>query len=299
MLTKSQVARYWEAGCLVVEAVVTGGTLDRLRRITDEFLERARSLDFTDDVFDLAEDHTPDSPKVRRIQNPECHHRVYAELVRSPAILDVVADLTGPDIRFDHAKLNCKPAGGGAEIEWHQDWAFYPQTNDDMLAVSVMLDDCGPDNGPLLVVPGSHRGPVWDHHFEGRFIGAIDPATPGFDPSPAIPLTGAAGSVTVHHVRAVHGSRESRSDRPRRLLNMNYAAADTWPLLGLESNPALWVPDIEAFHAKTVRGRPTFEPRLTGVPVRLPLPWTDGRTIFEQQRARRGLSFANADAAGS
>lgn len=299
MLSKSQIGQFHETGYLVVEAVVTGGSLYQLRRITDKLLERARWYDVTDDVFDLAEDHTPENPKVRRIQNPERHHRLYAELIRSPAILDIVAQVIGPNIRFDHAKLNCKPPGGGAEIEWHQDWAFYPQTNDDMLAISVMLDDCGLENGPLCVVPGSHKGPIWDHHFEGRFIGAIDPAAPGFDPASAVALTGTAGSITVHHVRVVHGSRESHNDRPRRLLNANYAATDTWPLLGLESNPALRVPDIETFHATTVRGLPTIEPRLTSVPVRLPLPWTDGRTIFEQQRSRRGHSFANPGAAGS
>lgn len=29
-----------------------------------------------------------------------------------------------------------------------------------MLAVRVHLDDCGPDNGPLRVIPGSHRAGV-------------------------------------------------------------------------------------------------------------------------------------------
>ena len=42
--------------------------------------------------------------------------------------------LWGPAIRFDVSKLNLKSAGYGAPVEWHQDWAFYPQTNDDVLA---------------------------------------------------------------------------------------------------------------------------------------------------------------------
>ena len=32
-------------------------------------------------------------------------------------------------------------AGFGAAVEWHQDWAFYPHTNDDLAAVGVMMDD--------------------------------------------------------------------------------------------------------------------------------------------------------------
>ena len=44
----------------------------------------------------------------------------------------------------------------GSPVEWHQDWAFYPHTNDDLLAVGVMLDDMELENGPLLVLPGTH-----------------------------------------------------------------------------------------------------------------------------------------------
>ncbi len=60
---------------------------------------------------------------------------------RHPAIVAVLRDLWGPDIRFDTAKLNLKSAGFGAAVEWHQDWAFYPHTNDDLAAVGVMMDD--------------------------------------------------------------------------------------------------------------------------------------------------------------
>ena len=46
-----------------------------------------------------------------------------------------------------------KSAGYGSPVEWHQDWAFYPHTNDDVLATGIYLDDCDMDNGPLLVCP--------------------------------------------------------------------------------------------------------------------------------------------------
>ena len=44
-------------------------------------------------------------------------------------------------VRFDTGKLNMKSAGYGAPVEWHQDWAFYPHTNDDLAAVGIMIDD--------------------------------------------------------------------------------------------------------------------------------------------------------------
>src|SRR3712207_4995053 len=157
-----------------------------------------------------------------------------------------------------------KSAGFGAAVEWHQDWAFYPHTNDDLAAVGVMMDDMGMENGPLLVIPGSHKGPVHDHHCDGRFCGAMDPGKREVDYGAAVPLLGKAGSITVHHVRAVHGSAPNTSDRDRRLLLFQFRAADAWPLLGFPAG-------LEAYDALMVAGRPSLEPRLAPVPGRRPL----------------------------
>jgi len=50
--------------------------------------------------------------------------------------------------------------------------------------------------------------------------------------SAAMPCLGRAGSITVHHVRAVHGSATNFSGKERRFLLFQYRAADAWPLLG-------------------------------------------------------------------
>ena len=83
-----------------------------------------------------------------------------------------------------------------------------------------------------MVIPGSHQG-RYDHHgADGRFCGAIDPARYGHDFSRAVPYLGKAGSITVHHVRAINGSATNFSGKERRLLLYQYRAADAWPLLG-------------------------------------------------------------------
>jgi phytanoyl-CoA hydroxylase len=170
-------------------------------------------------------------------------------------------------------------------VEWHQDWAFYPHTNDDLAAVGVMMDDMALENGPLLVIPGSHRGPVFDHHADGVFCGAMDPARRDCDFESAIPLTGKLGSITVHHVRLVHGSAPNTSTRDRRLLLLQFRAADAWPLLGFSAG-------IEAFDKLMVSGRPTLEPRLAAVPVRLPLPPAKQQgSIYENQKGTRRRYF--------
>jgi phytanoyl-CoA hydroxylase len=287
MLTRLQIEEYNETGAIVVPDVLTAGEIQRLRAVTDEFVERARGLTAHNDVYDLEDSHTPDHPRVRRIKATHLQHAEYARLMRHPTIISVLRDLWGPDIRFDTAKLNMKCAGFGAPVEWHQDWAFYPHTNDNLAAVGVMFDDMEMANGPLMIVPGSHRGPIFDHHTDGIFCGAMDPANKDVDFAGAVPLTGPAGSITVHHVRAVHGSAPNISDRDRRLLLFQYRAADAWPLLGFPAG-------IEAFKALMVAGE-HCEPRLAPAPVRLPLPpATKQGSLYENQKGMRNRYFETA-----
>jgi phytanoyl-CoA hydroxylase len=288
MLTQAQREEYDRVGAIVVPDVLSPQEVTELRRVTDGFVERARSVTTHDAIYDLEDSHTPEMPRVRRIKAPHLHDPAYAALVRHPKIVAVLQDLWGPDIRFDTAKLNMKSAGFGAAVEWHQDWAFYPHTNDDLAAVGVMMDDMELANGPLLIIPGSHKGPVYDHHAEGRFCGAMDPTKREVDYASAVPLTGKAGSITVHHVRAVHGSAPNTSNKERRLMLFQFRAADAWPLLGFPQG-------IEAYDALMVAGTPTLSPRLADVPVRLPLPPADLQgSIYENQKGLKNKFFAAA-----
>jgi len=284
MLSREQLDEYARVGAIVVPDVLSAEEVARLRTVTDEFVERARNVSEHDEIYDLEDSHSRAQPRVRRIKSPHLHHPAYAALVRHPGILAVLQDLWGENIRFDTAKLNLKSAGFGAAVEWHQDWAFYPHTNDNLAAVGIMFDDMAMANGPLMIVPGSHRGPIFDHHADGIFCGAMDPTNHDVDYASAIPLTGSAGSITVHHVRAVHGSAPNVSDRDRRLLLFQYRAADAWPLLG-------FAPGIDAFGELMVAGEHR-EPRLAPAPVRLPLPpATKQGSLYENQKGMRTRYF--------
>ncbi len=286
----SQAARdaYERDGFIVVPDVLTPAEVEGLRRATDEFVDKARAIAANDDIYDLEDSHSAAAPRVRRIKTPHLHHPAYARAARHPGIVEALKDLWGT-VRFDTGKLNMKSAGYGAPVEWHQDWAFYPHTNDDLAAVGIMLDDCAMENGPMMVLPGSHRGPIRDHHGpDGRFCGAIDPDACGLDLSKAAPCLGRAGSITVHHVRAVHGSATNFSGKERRFLLFQYRAADAWPLLGFKDG-------IEKFDELLLSGAPTVAPRLASVPVRLPLPPAEYQgSIYENQRAAGRRFFETA-----
>jgi len=290
MLSSTDLAAYRRDGFIVLPDILSREEVEALRRVTDRFVADARSVAVNDEVYDLEDSHSPAEPRVRRIKTPHLHDSEYARATRHSKIVEVLADLWGT-VRFDTGKLNMKSAGYGAPIEWHQDWAFYPHTNDDLAAVGIMLDDCEMDNGPMMVIPGSHLGPIYDHHGpDGRFCGAIDPRTCDLDISQAVPCLGKAGSITVHHVRAVHGSATNFSRKARRFLLFQYRAADAWPLLGFKDG-------IDKFDGLLLVGAPTIAPRLTPVPVRLPLPPAEYQgSIYENQRTTGRRFFETAGA---
>ncbi len=287
-LTPAQQRQYESEGYTAVPNVIEPDTLRRLRDITDEIVAGARGLTGHTDALDLEASHTPDEPRVRRIKRPHTVHPFYWELACHQGIMAALIPLIGEHIRLRPAgKVNIKAPGYGAAIEWHQDWAFYPHTNQDVLAVGVLLDDMGPDNGPLLMLPGTHKGPVYDHHHEGAFCGAIDIAKAGIDVTAANEVHATAGSITIHHARLVHGSAMNRSRWQRRVLFYEYTAADAWPLAGIDV-----VRDLDEFNGRMVHGEPTLTPRMEDVPVRVPLPTAVYQgSIYENQRTLKSRFF--------
>jgi phytanoyl-CoA hydroxylase len=287
MISDQDVEFYRREGYLVVPDVFSPEETEALRRTTDEMVAAATDLDAHNNIYDLEDSHRRGNPRVRRIKTPHLHHPVYAAASRNPKVIEILQRLINPSLRFDTGKLNLKAAGYGAPVEWHQDWAFYPHTNDDLAAVGIMMDDMEEANGPLLIVPGSHRGPTYDHHADGRFCGAMDFDTSDVDFSKAVPLLGKAGSISIHHVRVIHGSATNVSNRSRRLLLYQYTAADAWPLKGIK--------DYKAYADAMVAGEDTLTPRVVATPVRMPYPEAEHEgSIYENQKGSAKRYFAAA-----
>ena len=282
---------YDREGYVVIPDLFPQAVVAELGAIVDELLLEAAKLEKSTEHYDLEPSHTPSQPRVRRLKDVRKLHPAFDRLGRSEAVLDALETLIGPNIRYSHpnVKINIKGAQYGSPVEWHQDWAAYPHTNDDLLSVGVPLDNCALENGPLMVLPGSHRGELYSHHNpSGVYCSTIDPSTNKVPFDLSVPLTGRRGMATFHHARTVHGSALNTSMRPRRLLIYQYAAVDAWPILG--------VPDMAAYDAAIVRGKSTLQPRMTSVPVRIPRPVApnyDG--LYTSQAAAENRYFATFD----
>ncbi len=288
MLSREQIEFYHEHGYLLVENVLSDVELKTLQTITYDLIEKSKDITESNDAYDLDEGHSRHTPRLTRIKLPHKQDPYFWEVLTQSNVTRVLNDLLGEDTTLITAKLNTKAPGGGQAVEWHQDWAFYPHTNDDLLAFGIMLEDVTPDNGPLMVIPGSHKGPLLSHKHEGLFCGAIHPDDPLFEQEKAVTLTGKAGSMTVHHVRTLHGSAPNMSDKNRLILFYELASGDAWPILGAGSylhelgQRKFW----EDLQTRLVTGSIITEPRLEKVPASMPLaPAADNTSIFKTQKS--------------
>jgi len=267
MLSEKDIRHFREYGYLVRPSGLHADTVGALIDQLDSWIEESRAHDAnygrTIDGkarFDLEPEHTCASPRLRRVANPVDLSPVYQQVLWDSPIVDMVADLIGPSVKFHHCKLNIKLPGMSTQVRYHQDHPYDPHTNHDVLAILLMLDDMNELNGCLKIVPRSH----WErytHYREDRFVGEIDPALyPEFDRR-AVPIRGQVGDVCFMHTWTVHGSEANQSQNPRRLLICDYNAADAFPL----TPPAVPSPHT----GKVVRGTATRFARLEGGIVEL------------------------------
>jgi len=280
--------RYFEDGFLTVPGHVAAAWLDRLRAVVAAKIEESRALTASDDQFDLAPDHSAEKPNIRRLRKAVDQHPELWAFAQDPAVVDLVADVLGPDLRFHSSKLNFKWSAGGDAVRWHQDIQAWPHTNFGVLTFGVYLEDTGPEQGPLTVLPGTHRGTIFDQFDdEGRWTGAVTPrdvATLRTDT--AVELCGAAGTVVLLHCRVVHGSAANYSSRMRPLLLNVYSAADALPF-----SPA---PAPTTKTGLLVRGQEPTHVHMEPYPARLPPRWDQVgyRSIFAAQTTASRPAYA-------
>ena len=280
VLTQAQREHYFREGYILLERIIGDEWIRKLRAATDELVERSRKVTKSDTIFDLEPTHRPDAPRLRRVSNPVEHHPAFWDYCTKSPLPDIVADLVGPDVKFHHSKLNYKWAQGGEEVKWHYDISFWPHTNYSPLTVGTYIYDCGPDNGPLGVLPRSHElEPMlsqFDH--QGRWTGCLrDEDVAKLDLSKAVYLTGPAGSLTLHNCRTLHASPRNLSDTGRPLLLFTLTSADAFPYT---VNP------IKPKHDQTIiRGQRAAWAHHDPRPCLIPPDWSGGYTsIFSLQQ---------------
>ncbi|HXQ40926.1 MAG TPA: phytanoyl-CoA dioxygenase family protein, partial [Candidatus Udaeobacter sp.] len=161
MLTKTQIDQFHRDGYLVVPNAVTAEELASMRAEIARWVEESRghSEPFGPPTldgrprFDMGEEHRPDRPALRRVNNPSDISPAFAHVAWEARVADMVADVIGPNVKFHHCKINLKLPGTNTEVGYHQDFAYTPHTNDDIVTALIFIDEVTAENGALMVVP--------------------------------------------------------------------------------------------------------------------------------------------------
>lgn len=281
LLTQEQKDAFWRDGYLVVGDAVTADALTALQRKFKIWVgeSRAHKQDYGETKdgrarFDLQPGHSAEAPALRRVQSPEEVSEVFANTMRKARTVDFCAELIGPGIRFHHGKVNSKLPGSATHVKWHQDFPFEPMTNSDMITCLLFMDDVTLENGPLEVLPGSHKGPLYSHWDDGVFTGAVDDTIIDAQRDRIVKCTGKAGSVCLMHACLLHGSAPNLSDQPRTLYITTYYAEDA---IELSPNhlPSRFTHDL-------VRGEASGRVRCSSYEMELPAV-PKGTSFFAQQ----------------
>lgn len=281
LLTPEQKESFDNDGYLLLDNAIPPEKLQALKADFDTWVEESRThsgnygktLDGRD-RFSVQPGHSAEQPALRRVASPNELSDHYLDVMRTSPAVDAICDIFGPNLRFNNAKINSKLPGAATEVKFHQDFPFELHTNDDLMTVLYFLDDVTLDNGPLEVVPGSHKGPLYDLWQNGVFTGAVDPEVAVAAQATAIPCTGPAGAACLMHTRLLHGSAPNRSDQPRTLYICAYNAEDSHPVI--ENH----IPSIHS--GEVVRGMDTGRIRCSSYETALSEK-PAGASFFEQQ----------------
>jgi ectoine hydroxylase-related dioxygenase (phytanoyl-CoA dioxygenase family) len=271
ILSQAQVNFYRENGFCVVDGIFDPNLIEKARAVVDGLLSSA-------DLASVAEAEPEDGSKARRIWAPTSRDELFAAIAEDTRLLDAVEQLIGPDIVLQYSKLNVKPPRVGSVVEWHQDFAFYPHTNTDLVATLIYLDDATRENACLRVLPGSHLRGLLHHEADGYFVGKVrSPADAGLDESAITDCEGSAGSVVFIHPLLLHSSEKNLSDLYRRVFIPSYRAADSLPIYygphAAHNEPT----------AKLVRGSASRSVRSEAGLWRLPIAAAEFNSLYQVQ----------------
>ncbi len=201
----------------------------------DEVTEMLNELKYMASNEDLIKNEEfitePQSNQLRTIFNQHLFSTLFNKISKDSRILDKVKQLLGSDVYIHHSRINIKPAYKGKSFPWHSDFETW-HCEDGLprcrcLTAWIMLTDNTEFNGPLYLIPGSHKkyisckGFTPEDNYKNSLkkqeygvpsINAIKELTKKND---LIGAYGKAGTLVIHDGNVMHGSPDNISPESR------------------------------------------------------------------------------------
>lgn len=222
-LTAEQIRQYNEMGYVFPLDLYTSKEAAANRAYFDELMDGAAAAGW--DAYS--------------INGWQLNCRGMYDMIVEPRILDYVQDLLGQDLICWGAHFFCKIAGDERQVSFHQDASYWPLTPSKTVTVWLAIDDVDLENGPMTVVPGSHRhgqiafenSDATEKNILGQTV--VDAKQYGQEP---VPFVMQAGQISIHTDLLLHGSEANLSDRRRCGLTMRFVPPDVRAHKGWNGN---------------------------------------------------------------
>ena len=222
-------------------------------------------------------DRVPDSVDIYRVNNWHKANHWFYELSRTPAILDYVENLIGPDFNQWGGGFFIKFPHDETVVPFHQDASYWPLDPRITVTVWLAVFDADPENGCMRIVPGSHRWGDLPHEnledndwsrmsreeaTKSKYVlwQQVDPDS--FTDDQVVDMDLKAGEISLHDDDLIHGSSGNTSDRMRAGITFRYCPTtvkcdlsvwpnfETYPVRGVDRyghNPVGKVPTQNSY----------------------------------------------------
>jgi len=224
-LSPEQVAQYGRDGYLVLHDVFSS---EEVQCFKDE-LERLRqdaSLAGSDEVIS-----EPGSGDIRSIFRVHSISPVFKRLASDQRLAGIAQGLLDDDVYIHQSRLNYKPGFRGKEFYWHSDFETW-HVEDGMpamraLSMSITLTENTQHNGPLMLMPGSHKsyavctGETPANHFKASLkkqeygVPEDDLLAQLASHGGVVSAVAKPGSVIIFDCNTMHGSNSNITPDPR------------------------------------------------------------------------------------
>lgn len=224
-VSEKQIQHYAEKGFMVLEGLFSGAEVQAFR----QELERLQA-----DGAVKASGETitePESGDVRSIFRVHESSQVFSTLAADNRLAELARYILNDEVYIHQSRLNYKPGFRGKEFYWHSDFETW-HVEDGMprmraLSMSITLTENFEHNGPLMLIPGSHRqyaacaGETPDNHYRAslkkqEYGVPSDAQLAGMVKAGGIEVAKCKpGSVIVFDCNTMHGSNGNITPEPR------------------------------------------------------------------------------------
>ena len=157
----------------------------------------------------------------------KCHllYKWIADLIRSPAIVERVQDLLGPNLMCWGTDLWLKEANSDKFVSWHQDSEYWGIDGDQLLTAWIALSPATVESGCMRMIPGSHLQdglPHEDTYHCDNMLTRGQTISDGIDESKAVNIEVGTGEAVFFTYRIAHASHPNRGNDRRLGIAIRY-----------------------------------------------------------------------------